>query len=175
MLRIDDLLSHSARSVTNRKSQKMRNSFTATGHPVQDVPDWLAALWRDMTSHISGLVASTHLKNMQICFGIMKIENLWNHHWLDSHLPAIQLWSVCNACVRIRICLQTIYILTSADWGFHKVNDQASNMGHNDLVFSIRITKILRGMPTLEKWLCLIRVPKIISGWSWLIIMSNSH
>ena len=114
MLRIDDLLSHSARSVTNRKSQKMRNSFTATGHPVQDVPDWLAALWRDMTSHISGLVASTHLKNMQICFGIMKIESLWNHHWLDSHLPAIQLWSVCNACVRIRICLQTIYILTSA-------------------------------------------------------------
>ena len=110
MLRIDDLLSHAARSVTNRKSQKMRNSFTATGHPVQDVPDWLATLWGDMTSHISELVAS-RLKNVLL---LRDHEENGRNHRPDSHLPAIQLWSVCNACVRIRICLQTIYILTSA-------------------------------------------------------------
>ena len=107
----------------------------------------------------------------------------WDHEDGKSVRPPLTRLTFASNSALIRLqCLRANPNLSSdnlhphlSSWGFNKVNDQASKMGHNDLVFSIRITKILRGIPTLEKWLCLIRVPKIISGWSWLIVMSNSH
>ena len=92
-------------------------------------------------------------KICEICFGIInQIENVSETTTnLDSHLPAIQLWSVCNACV-LRICLQTIYILTSAgDSTRSNENGHPKwDTTHNDSwFFSIRITQILPGIPSL--------------------------
>ena len=104
---------------------------------------------------------------------------LWDHEDGKSVRPPLTRLTFASNSALIRLqCLRANPNLSSdnlhphlSSWGFNKVNDQASKMGHNDLVFFHQNHKNSPGNSHFGK----IRVPKIISGWSWLIIMSNSH